>query len=114
MFYFDFSYSQLNLAMSKFSYGVKLLPYTATITKSEDNIYIGLGYKVDKIFENTLEKAEINHIIDFLKLLSDKSKLDNSMFYFDFSYSQLNLAMSKFSYGVKSLRWLNLAVQQSH
>ncbi|UQX45732.1 ArsR/SmtB family transcription factor [Bacillus velezensis] len=86
-----------------------LLPCTATITKSEDNIYVGLGYKVDKIFENTLEKAEINHIIDFLKLLSDKSKfkililLSHKKMYANEIAEQLNLTNSTISHHMRIL-----------
>ncbi|MED3333527.1 metalloregulator ArsR/SmtB family transcription factor [Bacillus velezensis] len=86
-----------------------LLPYTATITKSEDNIYVGLGYKVDEIFENTLEKAEINHIIDFLKLLSDKSKfkililLSHKKMYANEIAEQLNLTNATISHHMRIL-----------
>ncbi|WP_280146358.1 ArsR/SmtB family transcription factor [Bacillus amyloliquefaciens] len=86
-----------------------LLPYTATITKSENNIFVGLGYKVDQIFENTLEKADINHIIDFLKLLSDKSKfkililLRNKKMYANEIAEQLNLTNATISHHMRIL-----------
>ncbi|WP_265417055.1 ArsR/SmtB family transcription factor, partial [Bacillus velezensis] len=69
----------------------------------------GLGYKVDEIFENTLEKAEINHIIDFLKLLSDKSKfkililLSHKKMYANEIAEQLNLTNATISHHMRIL-----------
>lgn len=51
-----------------------LIPYTATISKSDSEVYLGLGYKVDSLFNVIKGQDDLDSITNLLKSLSDKSK----------------------------------------
>ncbi|MGK9267388.1 metalloregulator ArsR/SmtB family transcription factor [Bacillus inaquosorum] len=84
-----------------------LIPYTATISKKLDEIYLGLGYKVDQLFKN--EKIDVDQVVNLLKLISDKSKfkililLKNKKLYANEIAEELNLTNATISHHMRVL-----------